>query len=298
MIESNSAPANFLAAKVATLPIIESVLAKQNEDKKLRDALEYTLGDEGKFFRASLVLASGEIFNLAHDTMAPIAAAVEMVHAYSLVHDDLPAMDNADIRRGKPSCWSKFDEATAILTGDALLTMAFEIITDEQYIADVAISSKLVNSLAKAIGANGMIAGQMIDLFDFQGLQGPIDLSIVEKLQYLKTGRLIQFCCQAGAIVGKAVPEEHQDLINYGKSLGLIFQITDDLLDALGKPEEIGKPINKTDSKLNFVHILGEFSTRKMLNELQVKATGCLHHFDYKAQALQSILDWTIQRKF
>lgn len=152
--------------------------------------------------------------------------------------------------------------------------------------------------MAQAVGANGMIAGQMIDLFDFQGIQGPVDLSVVEQLQLLKTGRLIQFCCQAGAIVAQGVPAEHQDLLNYGKYLGLIFQITDDLLDVMGKPEEIGKPTHQTPSQLNFVNILGEFNTRKMLHELQVKATGCLHHFGLKAVALQAIVDWTIQRKF
>ena len=298
MIESKLALDHFMAAKVTTLPIIDEILTQQSVDLKLQSAMRYSLGDEGKFFRASLVLASGELYGISHDRMVSVAAVAEMVHAYSLVHDDLPAMDNADQRRGKPSCWKKYDEATAILTGDALLTLAFEVLTNPAYIPDAKISVQLVRSLSQAIGPNGMIAGQMMDLFDFQGNQGPVDLSAVEQLQLLKTGRLIQFCCQAGAIFGGAIDAEHKDLSEYGKYLGLIFQMTDDLLDLIGKSEDIGKPTNQTPAQLNFVNLLGEFNTRKLLHELQLKASASLHHFGKKAFALQAIVDWTVQRKF
>ena len=214
-----------------------------------------TLGG-GKRLRAFLVMESAALFAVSETCAARVAAAVEMLHAYSLVHDDLPAMDDDDLRRGKPSTHKAFDEATAILAGDALQTRAFEVLAEPDTHSDPQARCELVAALGAAAGARGMAGGQMIDMLaEGQTLDGPA----VTRLQALKTGRLIQFSAEAGAILGRAPLAQRHLLAAYGRDLGAAFQIADDLLDAEGSTEETGKTAGKDAAagKATMVAVLG-----------------------------------------
>src|SRR5690606_18789872 len=200
--------------------------------------------------RPFMVLESARVFGVDQGRARRVAAAAEFVHCYSLVHDDLPAMDDADTRRGKPSLHKAYDEATAILAGDALLTIAFEILSDPETHEDPRVRIELVANLAGAIGMHGMVGGQMLDLI---GEKQEFDVGTISRLQRMKTGKLIAFCCEAGAILGKANPAHRQPLRNYAHDLGLAFQVTDDLLDMEGRAEEIGKPTGQDGEKATFV---------------------------------------------
>lgn len=296
MIAGHTLSDFFLSTKLRVYPCVQEVLTQQKESNTLQEAMSYAVGDEGKFFRASLVLASGELFDVAPKALDYVAASVELIHGYSLIHDDLPAMDNADLRRGKPSCWKKFDEATAILAGDALLTLAFETLTDKPITDDPAVQLELVKCLSACCGPRGMVAGQMMDIKADLKSSDKLELSFIEKLQQLKTGELIRFCCESGAILANATEEDRLALRSYAQALGLIFQITDDLLDHSGQPDAIGKPTQQDTKKLNIISVLGEYATRRMLNDLQVKAQGYLRRFDDRADTLMSIIDWTAMR--
>src|SRR5207237_6145186 len=173
-------------------------------------------------------------------TASQVAAATEMVHAYSLIHDDLPAMDNSDLRRGRPTCHKRFVEATAVPAGDGLLTMALEVLAHPDTHGDPAVRAELVAALAAAAGAAGMVGGQMIDLI---AEKQPLDIGAITRLQRMKTGALIAFSCEAGAILAKAAAELRLALRGYAHDLGLAFQIADDLLDIEGSSAETGKPV-------------------------------------------------------
>ena len=201
-------------------------------------------------------METAALFSVSETCAARVAAAVEMLHAYSLVHDDLPAMDDDDLRRGKPSTHKAFDEATAILAGDALQTRAFEVLAEPDTHSDPQARCELVQALAHAAGARGMAGGQMIDMLaEGQTLDGPA----ITRLQALKTGRLIQFSAEAGAILGRAPSAQRHLLAAYGRDLGAAFQIADDLLDAEGSTEETGKTAGKDAAagKATMVAVLG-----------------------------------------
>ncbi len=221
---------------------------------KLFDAMRYAVLNGGKRLRPFMVMEGARVFGVDAARARRVAAAVEFVHCYSLVHDDLPAMDNADMRRGKPATHKAFDEATAILAGDALLTLAFEIIADPETHEDPRVRVELMANLAGAIGMHGMVGGQMLDLL---GEKEEFDVGTISRMQRLKTGKLIAFCCEAGAILGRANPAHRQSLRNYAHDLGLAFQVTDDLLDAQGKAEEMGKPVGQDGKKSTFVAAMG-----------------------------------------
>src|ERR1700752_4346346 len=214
---------------------LESLLPpSEGAEARLIDAMRYATLGGGKRLRAFLVMKSSTMFAVSETCAARVAAAVEMLHAYSLVHDDLPAMDDDGLRRGKPSTHKAFDEATAILAGDALQTRAFEVLAEPDTHSDPQARCELVAALGAAAGARGMAGGQMIDMLaEGRTLDGPA----ITRLQALKTGRLIQFSAEAGAILGRApLPQRHM-LAAYGRDLGTAFQIADDLLDAEGSPE-------------------------------------------------------------
>src|SRR5690242_10744084 len=219
--------------------IVESALENQlptveTTEARLIDAMRYATLGGGKRLRAFLVMQSAELFSVSETCAARVAAAVEMLHAYSLVHDDLPAMDDDDLRRGKPSTHKAFDEATAILAGDALQTRAFEVLAEPDTHSDPQARCELVTGLGAATGARGMAGGQMIDMLaEGRTLDGPA----VTRLQALKTGRLIQFSAEAGAILGRAPLAQRHLLAAYGRDIGAAFQIADDLLDAEGNTE-------------------------------------------------------------
>jgi farnesyl diphosphate synthase len=261
------------------------------------EAMRYATLGGGKRIRAFLVLQTGRLFGVDRRALSRSAAAVECVHAYSLVHDDLPAMDNDDTRRGRPSTHKKFDEATAILAGDALLTHAFALLASPETHPDPHVRAELVVRLAHAAGWNGMVGGQMIDI----AAQGDdiSDIGHVTRLQRLKTGALIAFACEAGAIMGKASPQMHRALTNYAQDLGLAFQIADDLLDIEGDPAVVGKATGKDElaGKATFVTVLGPQRARAQAELLANQAAQHLEVFDEKADLLRGLTVYVVNRR-
>ena len=228
--------ASLSAALLRVATEVESALEDllppvEGAEARLLEAMRYACLGGGKRLRAFLAMESAALFSVDRRCAARVGAAIEMVHAYSLVHDDLPAMDDDDLRRGKPSCHRAFDEATAILAGDALQTRAFEVLAEPDTHSDPEARCELVAALAYAAGARGMVGGQMIDMV---GEGQTLDAEQITRLQALKTGRLIQFSAEAGAILGRAARLQRHLLAAYGRDLGAAFQIADDLLDAVG----------------------------------------------------------------
>src|ERR1700759_5390790 len=204
--------------------------------------MRYSALGGGKRLRPFLVMSSSRIFGVADDCALRAAAAVECIHCYSLIHDDLPAMDNSDLRRGQPTVHKKYDEATAILAGDALLTLAFEVLSEPETHQDPHVRCELVKCLAKASGPHGMVGGQMLDLI---GEKQEFDFGTVSRLQRMKTGQLMAFAAESGAILGKAGESHRKALRNYAYDLGLAFQVTDDILDVEADPQDVGKDTKK-----------------------------------------------------
>lgn len=265
-------------------------------EARLFEAMRYATLNGGKRLRAFLVIESARIFAVSETCAARAAAAVEMLHAYSLVHDDLPAMDNDDLRRGKPSCHCAFDEATAILAGDALQTRAFEVLADPDTHSDPHVRCDLVLAFAAAVGAHGMVGGQMIDMMT-EGQ--PLDAPHVTRLQALKTGRLIQFSAEAGAILGRApLPQRHL-LAAYGRDLGAAFQIADDLLDAEGDTQSLGKTAGKDEAagKATMVAVLGRDRARAQADLLSRQAAHHLETFGEKAHLLAALAEFVVTRR-
>ncbi len=246
-------------------------------ERPLFDAMRYAVLSGGKRLRPFMVMEGARVFGVDQARARRVAAAVEMIHSYSLVHDDLPAMDNSDLRRGKPSLHKAYDEATAILAGDALLTLAFEVLADPETHEDPRVRVELMGNLAGAIGMHGMVGGQMLDII---GEKQEFDVGTISRLQRLKTGKLIAFCVEAGAILGKANPAHRQSLRNYAHDLGLAFQVTDDLLDLEGKPEETGKPSGQDAKKSTFVSTMGVEQARARAEMLVNQSVMHLRVFD------------------
>ncbi len=259
--------------------------------------MRYSALAPGKRLRPFLVLASAQLFSVAKRSALQAAAAVELVHAYSLVHDDLPAMDDSDLRRGRPTCHKAFDEATAVLAGDGLLTYAFEVLAQPDTHGDPAVRCELITALAQAAGAAGMVGGQMIDLLSENDPN--LDIGAITRLQRLKTGALIAFACEAGAILGKARQEQRLALRGYAHDLGLAFQIADDLLDIEGSAAETGKPVGSDAAagKATFVSILGVDRARAQAAHLVRQAVAHLDLFEKKADLLRQAADFVINRR-
>jgi farnesyl diphosphate synthase len=246
--------------------------------------------------RPFLALETARLFSVDEACALRVACAVEMVHCYSLVHDDLPAMDDDDLRRGRPTVHKAFDEATAILAGDALLTKAFEVLAHPLTHADPAVRSDLVLALALASGADGMVGGQQIDL----AAEGEsLDIGQITRLQRLKTGAIIGFAAQSGAILGKAPAHIRHTLVAFAHDLGLAFQMADDLIDVEGSALEAGKATGKDASrgKATFVSVLGPERARAQATLLAEQAARHLDLFDGKAAHLRALAQWTVSRK-
>ncbi len=276
---------------------LEALLPKtRNSETRLFDAMRYAALDGGKRLRPFLVLNSASLFGVQENCAARVAAAVECVHSYSLVHDDLPCMDDDDLRRGKPSVHRQFDEATAVLAGDALLSFAFEILSDSATHEDPNIRCELVRGLAVASGPHGMVGGQMLDL---ESENQTLPVGAVTRLQQLKTGALIAFSCEAGAILGKASPPHRQALHAYAHDFGLAFQITDDLLDIEGNPEMLGKTAGKDQvaGKSTLVSLLGVERAKVQAKILSDQAVKHLDLFDEKADLLRAAARFAIGRR-
>jgi len=256
---------------------------------RLIEAMRYASLGGGKRFRPFLLVESAGLFRVPQHNALMAGAALECVHCYSLVHDDLPAMDNDELRRGQPTAHCKFDEATAILAGDGLLTFAFDILSREETHANAAVRIALVNALARAAGIGGMAGGQMLDLAA-EGRFGPLrhGESDVRLLQAMKTGALLRFACEAGGILGHADARQTQALTRYGTAVGEAFQIADDLLDIEGDPALVGKSTGKdvAAGKATFVSVLGIDGAKERLEQLVTEAETALAPFGPAATML------------
>jgi farnesyl diphosphate synthase len=270
--------------------------ARHDPESRLMDAVRYATLSGGKRIRPFLVMSSAALFGVSKPFALRVAAAIEMVHCYSLIHDDLPAMDNDDLRRGLPTCHVKFDEATAILAGDALLARAFEVIAEPATHPDPRVRSDLVGELAKAAGAEGMVGGQMLDLL---AEQMPLEIAEITRLQRMKTGALIAFSCEAGAVLGKASDSARHALRAYAHDLGLAFQIVDDLLDVEGNDEEVGKRTRKDQGagKATFVSVLGVERARAQSDMLAQQAVQHLEMFSDSAAPLRALASFVVNRR-
>jgi len=268
----------------------------KNEQEGLFKAMRYASLNGGKRLRPFLTMESARLFDAPDKYSLRVGAAVELIHCYSLIHDDLPAMDDDDLRRGKPSCHVEFDEATAILAGDALQAAAFETLADPQTHPDAEVRTTLIKALSIASGGKGMVGGQMIDLV---AEHSNADMITITLIQRLKTGALISFSCEAGAIIGRASKEERQALLDYAHDLGLAFQIADDLLDVLGSSEDTGKPTQKDEAagKATFVSLLGVSEAQERAELLIENAIERLDMFGDKAANLRSIANFVVKRR-
>jgi farnesyl diphosphate synthase len=277
--------------------LIERLLAvPPGLEARVYEAMRYSGLAPGKRLRPLLVLAGATMFGVARRSALQVAAAVEMVHAYSLIHDDLPAMDNSDLRRGRPTCHKQFDDATAVLAGDGLLTMAFEVLAHPDTHGDPAVRSELIGALAIAAGPAGMVGGQMIDLI---AEKQTLDIGAITRLQRMKTGALIAFACEAGAILAKAAVELRTALRGYAHDLGLAFQIADDLLDVEGSAAETGKPVgaDAAAGKATFVSILGVERARAQAELLVDQAVAHLDLFERRAELLRQVARFVVSRR-
>lgn len=269
-------------------------------EKRVVEAMLYSVSNGGKRLRPFLVAETAALFGITREQSLPVAVALECLHSYSLIHDDLPAMDNDTLRRGKPTCHIQFDEATAILAGDGLLTYAFEILNRSQTVTDAVKRSELSLLLAKSAGAfDGMIAGQMLDLFSEQN-QIPADQAetVIKHIEEMKTGRLLSYACEAGAVLGNADSETRQKLIDYSRKIGIAFQIADDILDVEGNPELVGKTLNKdaAQGKLTFISIYSLESARQIGNRLINEAKNIVASLNADTAKLQLLADFIMNR--
>jgi len=260
-------------------------------------AMRYSLMNGGKRLRPFLLCETAKLFGVPYEKAFGVAAALEMVHTYSLIHDDLPAMDNDDFRRGKPTCHKAFDEATAILAGDGLLTYAFEVLNK----ADIEASKKveLTRLLAEKAGAfNGMIAGQVLDLYTDTHQDFTCPEEVIKHTEELKTGCLLSYPCMAGAILGDATDKEKEILLKFSRNLGIAFQITDDILDITGDEKLMGKTLKKdiAQHKLNFVSIYGVEKAKGIAENLINEAESLIDGFGQKAKHLKMLSRYFLDR--
>ncbi len=285
------------AAAAAVEAAIAALLPRgSGPEARLHEAMAYAALGPGKRLRPLLLIEAGHVFSVPIEHTAAAAAAIEMLHAYSLVHDDLPCMDDDDLRRGRPTLHRKFDEATAVLAGDALLTLAFEAIARPEVDPDPALRLKLVGGLARAAGACGMVAGQAIDI---AAETAPIDLAETRRLQSLKTGALIAFACEAGGLLGRADAGELEALRAYAADLGLAFQIADDILDVEGEEAAVGKRLRKDAAagKATFVDHLGLAGAKAEAAALARTAAARLASFDERADVLRALAQFIVTRR-
>jgi farnesyl diphosphate synthase len=276
--------------------VLERILPKPHGlHACIHRAMRYPVFAGGKRLRPFLVVRSAALFDVDPACALRVAAAVEVLHTYSLVHDDLPCMDDDDLRRGRPTTHVAFDEATAVLAGDALLTMAFGILANRATHPSAEVRSRLVEGLANAAGHDGMIGGQIIDI---EAETRPFNAEDTVTLQQMKTGALLEFACAAGPILGEAAAEDHERLHAYARDLGLVFQITDDLLDVLGSAEKTGKSVGKDKDrgKATLVSLLGVEGARAKAMGLAERAASGLAGYGERATDLRELALFLIER--
>jgi len=263
---------------------------------RVHEAMRYATFAGGKRLRPFLVLQSAGLFGVNPENALRAAAAIELLHTYSLVHDDLPCMDDDELRRGRPTAHIAFDEATAVLAGDALLTIAFEILAHEATHANADVRCRLVARLAEAAGSNGMIGGQMIDMRAPESRFGADEVIL---LQQLKTGQLFEFACEAGAILGEAGAGHQSRMREYARDMGLVFQITDDLLDVTSTAEKTGKAVgkDKEQGKATLVSIYGVEGARAEAGRIANRAVAVLSVYGPHADALRALPPFLLDRE-
>jgi len=265
----------------------------------IHEAMRYSVFARGKRLRPILTIASAEAVGGTQEDALPVAAALECIHTYSLIHDDLPSMDNDEFRRGKPTCHKVYGEALAILAGDALLTLAFSLLSQEALARKLGAErlSLLIQEVAKAAGSLGMVGGQVVDILS-EGRE--VDRETLRYLHTHKTGALIRASVLAGALVASASKDELEALSRYGERVGLAFQIVDDLLDITGKQEEMGKPVggDRRKRKATYPELLGQEESRRQVEKLINEAKEALTLFGELAWALRSIADYIGARRY
>jgi geranylgeranyl pyrophosphate synthase len=267
----------------------------QIEPTKLHEAIRWSLFAGGKRFRPALVLAVGKTFGASEEKLVSFAAAIEMIHTYSLIHDDLPAMDDDDLRRGRQTCHRKFDEATAILAGDVLQTLAFQAIAEDKNLS-AEIRVKLISELAHAAGTPaGMVAGQQLDL---DGEGKTFSIKQLENIHHRKTGAIICASARAGAIIAGANENELEAISNYASRLGLLFQITDDLLDVTQTTAVLGKTAGKDSAaeKATYPELYGVKETGKLAEKVRAQANEALEKIDKDTGLLGKLADFILNR--
>jgi farnesyl diphosphate synthase len=282
-----------------TVALDQLIPPASGPESQLMRAMRHGALSKGKRLRPFISIEVGRMFGAQEKSLLRAAAAVECVHAYSLIHDDLPCMDDDDIRRGQPTVHKAFDEATAVLAGDALLTLAFEIMASPETHRDAGMRCKLIERMAFAAGARGMVGGQMIDMNPVteQGEEEP--LQVLARMQRLKTGAMITFAGEVGALLGGAVEQERQAIAGYTNDLGLAFQIVDDLLDVEGEAEALGKAVDKDKDagKMNFVTLLGVEGAQNRVRFLAAQAKQHLASFGNRATSLLQTVDFVLIRR-
>jgi (E)-4-hydroxy-3-methyl-but-2-enyl pyrophosphate reductase len=298
-LEQRSAASNIEDRLIRLRKDIDDVLDQaigrpRGRDRRLVEAMRYAVIGSGKRFRALLVAVVADLVSGSYRSSLRVGAAIECIHAQSLVHDDLPCMDDDDMRRGRPTLHRKFDEATAVLAGDALLALAFELLADDETHADGAVRARLVLALAKAIGQNGLAGGQMMDLYP------PLkptkaDLFACESR---KTGALIRYAVEAGAMLGNCSPTELERLLRFAENLGLVFQIRDDMLDSIGSVAMVGKALGKdmAAGRASATTILGVEGAAQQATELENACRGALDFFGAKANPLLDLTRFAASR--
>jgi farnesyl diphosphate synthase len=285
------------AAERVTSALDQLLPQPQGPEAQLMSAMRYAALANGKRLRPFFAIEAGRLFDADETALLRVACAVECVHTYSLVHDDLPCMDNDDVRRGQPTTHKQFDEVTALLAGDALLTFAFEILADPATHRDPQMRSLLITALAKAAGPSGMVAGQMIDML---GGGKDISLPTVARMNRLKTGALICYSVDAGALVGCADEEARQALSRFATDVGSAFQMVDDLFDVESSLEVVGKGVNKDSDrgKVNYVTLLGLEGAKERVRLLAAQAKNHLAVFGPRAQILREAVDFVLDRRY
>ena len=305
---SGTAPSDFASRLDRTAEETEALLARLLSDtvlsdeiirpKRLIDAMRYSSLAGGKRLRPFLVVESAAVFDVSREAALLAGAALECIHCYSLIHDDLPSMDNSDLRRGRPTLHRAYDDATAILAGDALLTIAFDIITRDEIHREPAVRLALTRALARASGVGGMAGGQRLDLAG-EGRFGDREPVDVARLQQMKTGALLRFGCIAGALLGQASAQEYRALDDYGKALGEAFQIADDLLDVEGDAAALGKPSGQDAAlgKTTFVTQLGIEGAKQRVHDLLARGDSALSIFGTRGDVLRATSRFVAERK-
>jgi farnesyl diphosphate synthase len=305
---TGTASSDFASRLDQTADDTEALLARLLSDapapdeivrpKRLIEAMRYSTLGGGKRLRPFLVVESAAVFGVPRESALMAGAALECIHCYSLIHDDLPAMDNSELRRGRPTLHKAYDDATAILAGDALLTIAFDLITRDEIHPEPKVRLALTQALARASGIGGMAGGQILDLAG-EGRFGDREPVDVARLQQMKTGALLRFGCIAGALLGQAGPKEYQALDDYGRALGEAFQIADDLLDVEGDAAALGKPAGADAAlgKTTFVTQLGIEGAKQRVRDLLARADAALSLFGARGVVLRAAARFVADRK-